>query len=90
MDDIGVLSTHPLAGLRYMNEKDKRSPWLENYAAKMPDELRAYFLEFVPRWLETHLDGLQQAEREEFLRKYEEASTLCVGAQDLQRRFTLD
>jgi hypothetical protein len=56
-----------------MSEKDKRSPWLENYAAKMPDQLRAYFLDFVPRWLETHLDGLQQAEREEFLRKYEEA-----------------
>jgi hypothetical protein len=56
-----------------MSEKDKRSPWLENYAAKLPDELRVYFIEFVPPWLESYLCGLQEAERDEFLLKYEEA-----------------
>jgi hypothetical protein len=56
-----------------MSEKDKRSSWLEAYAAKMPEGLRAYFIEFIPPWLETHLGTIPEAEREKFLHDYETA-----------------
>ena len=56
-----------------MSDQEPAYPWLDSYAAKLPEDQREHFLQFFPPWLKSYLGELGEAERNDFLVKYEDA-----------------
>jgi hypothetical protein len=56
-----------------MSDQETECPWLDSYAAKLPEDQRDHFLQFFPPWLKSYLGEMGEAERNDFLVKYEAA-----------------
>ena len=59
--------------IRIMSDQEPEYPWLDSYAAKLPEDQRDHFLQFFPPWLKSYLGGLGEAERNEFLVRYDDS-----------------